>query len=111
MTRIKCQGHTPINDNGYRCHITAIELVYQSYMVHITPLVNNSLRSGHTQKHTHTYTHTHTHAHTHKHIPTIHTKSIIRNLVLNNEEWNELIMITTTTYMCSYYTELHNTPS
>ena len=28
---------TPINDNGYSCHITAIELVNQSYEVYIMP--------------------------------------------------------------------------
>ena len=28
---------TPINDNDYSRHITAVELVYQSYEVYITP--------------------------------------------------------------------------
>ena len=35
MTRIDTKA-APINDNDYKCHITAIELV-QSYGVHIMP--------------------------------------------------------------------------
>ena len=69
-TRINAKA-TPINDNDYSCHITAIELFNQSYEVHITPLVINSLGRGHT----------HTHTHTRTHIPSIRTGSILRNQV------------------------------
>ena len=61
MTRINAKA-TPINDNDYSCHTTAIELFNQSYEVHIMPLVINSLGRGHT--HTSTHTHTHTNMHT-----------------------------------------------
>ena len=64
MTHINAAKATPINNN-YSCHITAVELVNQSYGVHITPLAINSLGRGHT--------------HTQKSIPTIRTGSILRN--------------------------------
>ena len=41
----------PINDNDYIHHITAVELVNQSYEVYITLLVINSLRRGDTHMH------------------------------------------------------------
>ena len=41
---------TPINDNDYSCHITAVDLFNQSYEVHIMPLVINSLGGGDTHK-------------------------------------------------------------
>ena len=45
---------TPINDNDYSRHITAVELVNQSYEIHITPLVINILECGNTHKNMHT---------------------------------------------------------
>ena len=76
MTCTNCKA-TPINHNNYSCHITAVELVYQSYGVHVTPLVINSLGvDTHTHTHTHTHartsihTHTHTHTQTHTHTNT-----------------------------------------
>ena len=45
---------TPTHDTDYGCHINTVELVNQSYGVHITPHVINSLGGGHTQTHTHT---------------------------------------------------------
>ena len=58
--------------------LKAVELVLpmmQSYRIHITPLVINSLGGGHTHVHTrtHTYVHTHAHTHTHTHIYNTHT--------------------------------------
>ena len=68
MTRINAKA-TPINNNDYSCHITAVELVNQSYEVDIMPLVINNLGRGHT----------HTRTHTRTRIPTISTGSILRN--------------------------------
>ena len=59
---------TPINDNDYSCHITAVELHMMSISCCITPLVINSIGAD-----THTHTHTHTHKHKHTHIHTQHT--------------------------------------
>ena len=50
---------TPINNNDYSCHITAVDLFNQSYEVHVTSQVINRLGGGHTHKHTCTHTHTH----------------------------------------------------
>ena len=55
---------TPIYDTNYNCHTTTIELLNQSYGVHIMPLFINSLGGGHT------------HTHTHADIP---TEAILRN--------------------------------
>ena len=54
MTRYDSKT-TPSADNDYRCHIKAYNLFNQSYGVHITPLVIDSLGGGHTN--TDTYTH------------------------------------------------------
>ena len=41
----------PLNNTDYSYHIKAVEFFIQSYGVHITPLIINSLRG----KHTHVY--------------------------------------------------------
>ena len=45
----------PTNNTDYSCYMKAVELVNQSYVVHIMPLVINSLGSGHTRTNKHTY--------------------------------------------------------
>ena len=45
---------------------------------HITPLVINDLRGGHTRSQTHTHTHTHTHTRTHTHTHTHTNKNNLR---------------------------------
>ena len=45
---------TPINDNDYSCHITAVDLFNQLYEVHITPLIISSLGGRDTYTDTHT---------------------------------------------------------
>ena len=51
VTSFNCKA-TPTNDTNYSCHIKAVELLNQSYRVHImpkiTPPIINSLRGGHT---------------------------------------------------------------
>ena len=83
VTHFKSKA-TPTNDTDYSCHVKGIEFVQPNNMwsisCHITLLVINSLRGGHTHKHTnthahthmhtHTGTHTHAHAHTHAHTHT-----------------------------------------
>ena len=51
----------------------------RSISCHITPLVNNSLRGGHTHTHTHIHTQIHTHIHTHI---DVRTETILRNPAL-----------------------------
>ena len=60
------------NDTDYSCYIKAVELVWPTIWVYITPLVINSLRGGHTHRHTDTHTHIHTR---------VRTKAILRNQV------------------------------
>ena len=67
---------TPINDKAYNCHITAMELVNQSYGAHpyhATSRHKILIPSGadtHTHTHADTHTHTHTRRHTHTHTQT-----------------------------------------
>ena len=48
------QGHGNYNNNDYSCYIIAVALVYQSYGVHITPMVINNLGAD-TDIHTNTH--------------------------------------------------------
>ena len=56
----------PTNDADYSCHIEVLELVNQSYCLHIIlhHAASHSLRGRQTHKHTHTHIHTHTHTQT-----------------------------------------------
>ena len=49
-TRINAKA-MPINNTDYNCHTTAVEPFNQSYWVHITLLVINSLGGRHTHAH------------------------------------------------------------
>ena len=66
---------TPTDNTDYNYHIKPYNLFNQSYGVYITPLVINSLRSGHTDTHRHTQIHTDTHRHTHTSIQTFVERS------------------------------------
>ena len=58
---------TPTNDTDYSCHINVVQLVSQSYGVHILPHYIIYPRGW-----THTRTHAHAHTHTHTHTDVLH---------------------------------------
>ena len=99
---------TPINDNNYSCHNynccrTCLTNRMESISCHITPLVINSLGSGHTHTHTHTQTQTKTQTQTHTHID-VHTETILRNQVHTRRRPARAWFKNITHFLSLYYT-------
>ena len=104
---------TPLSNNDYSYHITAIELVLTNHIGsisrHITSLVINSLRNGYTHKHTYRRLQRNNFKKPGMHRQCVRFKnqtqylSVLTNLAMYHHSWVQYKILAKSTRFCPYF--------